>query len=293
MPVRRFTIPFAIVVLLTIAAVLAGSRPVSAFRQTNLDFEVVDRESLRVAMDAASKSGYEPTATTNGIRYQVDVLSYLLKNNIQPDQRQSGEARPLLIRYDDWYEVFKTVNTKNEGVPRYIELAKEYQQSIIIDHDREAVIKEVKRGGTPDLAANVALCWPPGRRNSFSYRDTLSTPELEVTNERVITYRLLKYDDLTILDQIKGLKGQALSGFLRFLGKANMTKYRTLPGKDESQYVRIETRKWKILSRSTDLTINPEGVTMEGVPSGEKRHLLRTIEIEYNPLRDDSFTCSF
>ena len=260
--------------------------------QTNLPFEVVDRDSLRVAMDAASNFGYEPTATTNGVRYQVDVLLHLLKNKLGQDHGQSGEALPLLIHYEDWCEVFISVNCRNKMVPKYIELANEYHQSIIIDYNQQGVVKEIKGGETPDLVANVILCWPPERGKSFSYIDSLSSPKLKVTNERVITYRLLKFHDLTICDQIKGVKGSALSGFLRIFGKASMTHYRTLSMIDGPQYVWMRAKKW-IFRKNRDMTIDPEGVTIDGVPSREKQRLHREIKIKYYPLKNDSFTCSF
>lgn len=278
--------------IILLILVLVNFQSLLADPLTNLPFEVVNRDSLRVAMEAASNSGYEPTATTNGIRYQVEVLLHLLKYRLKQDHGQSGEALPLLIHYKDWCEVFISVNCRNKMVPKYIELANEYHQSIIIDYNQQRVFKEIKGGKIPDLVANVILCWPRERGKSFSYIDTLSSPKLKVTNERVITYRLLKFDDLTICDQIKGLKGNALSGFLRFLGKANMTQYRMLSMIDERQYVWMRTRKW-IFRQNRDLTIDAKGVTIDGVPTREKQRLHREIKIKYYPLKKDSFTCRF
>lgn len=117
--------------------------------------------------------------------------------------------------------------------------------------------------------------------------DDLSKPPLRVINERVITYRLLKYidDNLIVCDQIKGFKGQALSGFLRFLGKARMTQYRIVPVKDGPQYVRMVTKKW-IFTRKKNLTIEPDGETKDGIrveKEKEKQTLHRKIRIQYEP----------
>lgn len=274
--------------------VLVNFQSLLSNQLTNLPFEVVNRDNLRVAMEVASSSGYEPTATTNGIRYQVDVLLHLIKNKLEQVHAQPGRALPLLIHYKHWCEVFISVNCRNKMVPKYIELAKEFHQSIIIDYNQQGVFKEIKSGEIPDLVANVILCWPPERGKSFSYIDTLSSPKLRVTNERVITYRLLKFNNLTICDEIKGLKGKSLSGIWRIFGKAKMTQYRMLSMKDGPQYVRMRMKKWWWpISKNRDLTIDPKGLTIDGVPKREEKRLHSKIKIKYYRLKKDSFTCRF
>lgn len=273
---------------------LVNFQSLLANQLTNLSFEVVNKDTLREAMEAASSSGYEPTATTNGIRYQVDVLLGLIKNKLKQDHGQPGKSLPLLIHYKDWCEVFISVNCRNKKVPKYIELAKEYHQSIIIDYNQQGVFKKIKEGKTPELVANVILCWPPERGKSFSYIDSLSSPKLQVTNERVITYRLLKFNNLIICDEIKGLKGEALSGFLSLFGKLNMTQYRMLSMKNGSQYVWMRARKWwGFIRKNSDLTIDPKGLTIDDVPQRDKKRLHSKIKIKYYPLKKDSYTCRF
>ncbi len=63
---------------------------------------------------------YEPTATTNGIRFQTDVIISLLENGADNDLVQSKEACLLFIGYEDWYEAFKIVNHPYEETP-YVE----------------------------------------------------------------------------------------------------------------------------------------------------------------------------
>ena len=96
--------------------------------------------------------------------------------------------------------------------------------------------------------------------------------------------RKLKDDNSIICEQIKGIKGQALAGFLSFIGKIRMTQQRIEPVKDGPQYVRMVTKKW-IFTWKNNLTIEPKGKTLEGVPEKAKQTLHRKIKIQYEPLR--------
>ncbi|MBT7590850.1 MAG: hypothetical protein HN561_07250, partial [Candidatus Scalindua sp.] len=55
-------------------------------QQTKGPFRTVDQESLERAMeivlkkDTGPEHAYDPTATPNGVRYQIDVIAYLLQN---------------------------------------------------------------------------------------------------------------------------------------------------------------------------------------------------------------------
>ena len=125
---------------------------------------------------------------------------------------------------------------------------------------------------------------------SFSYEDTLSDPKLEVINQRVISYRLLEYDDRIICDEINGLRGKALSGFLKLLGKADMRQYRMIAA-GETQYARMTTKKWWIRKR-TDMTISASGTTSKGVPRSQEAILHRKIKIEYGPKEKSLAPCT-
>ncbi len=84
-------------------------------------------------------------------------------------------------------------------------------------------------------------------------------------------------------DQIEGLKGKALKGFLKILGKARMTQYRIVSEGCGSQYVLMETKKW-FFSRKKNLTIGHYGTTEDGIDikkEKEKEKLNRKIKIQY------------
>ena len=81
------------------------------------------------------------------------------------------------------------------------------------------MIEKVIEGPVPLLAANVTIGWPPSssNRSRYSYDDKLAVPDLRVTNERIITYRLLDCGDMVAYDEIEGLLGRPTEGFLGLL----------------------------------------------------------------------------
>ncbi len=279
-------ISFMVLSLLSVQSVLVA-------QQTKGPFKTVDQESLACAMemvlkkDTGPEPSYDPTVTPNGVRYQIDVIAYLLENEAGQDHEPPGERFPLLIGYKEWYLAFKSVNCRDKNVPEYVDRAYKFKQNMVIDYNRDKVIKEKNDTDIPYLAANITLFWDSPKK-SRSYKDLDSKPPLKVIYERVITYRFLKYkdDNLVVCDQIEGLKGKALKGFLRIFGKAHMTQYRTLAVKNGPQYVLAEVRKFRWLFGSkTDLTITPDGDTLEGVPEKEKQRLRRKIKVKYQPLK--------
>lgn len=282
---------FMVLSLLNIQSVLVA-------QDEKVRFQRVDQERLKRAMetvlekDTGSGEPYEPWVTTNGIRYQTDVIIDLIEDEAGQNHGQSKEAYLLFICYKDWYEAFISVNCQNRNIPEYVRMAYKHQQNIVIDSNLKKEIKEINNNDIPDIAANVALYWPPeSGEESFTYTDKKSNPPIEVINERDITYRLLKYnkDNLIVCDQIEGLKGRAKKGFLRFLGKARMIQYRIVPVKGGPQYVRMVTKKW-IFTRKNDLKIETNGDTSDGIPvdkEKEKQTLHRKIKIQYKtPSKD-------
>jgi len=279
-------ISFMALSLLSVQSVLVA-------QQTKGPFQTVDQESIERAMemvlkkDNGSEPAYDPGATPNGVRYQIDVIAYLLENEAMQDHESPEETLPLLLGYKEWYQAFKSVNCQDQDVPEYVDRAYGFRQNMIIDYNRNKVIKETYDTDIPYLAANITLFWESPEK-SFSYKDLDSKPPLKIIYERIITYRFLKYknDNLVVCDQIKGLKGKALKGFLRIFGKAHMIQYRTLAVKNGPQYVLVEVRKFRwLFGPKTDLTITPDGVTLEGVPEKEKQRLRRKIKIQYKPLK--------
>ncbi|GJQ59011.1 MAG: hypothetical protein D8M57_04300 [Candidatus Scalindua sp. AMX11] len=278
-------ISFVVLSLLSVQSLLVAQQTKGPFRKVGQ--EILERAmEMVLKKDTGPEQAYDPKATPNGVRYQIDVLVYLLENEVGQDLGSPEEKLPLLIGYEEWYRAFKSVNCQDKDVPEYVERAYEFKQNMVIDYNRNRVIKETDDTDIPYLAANITLFWE-SPEESLSYADLESKPPLKVIYERVMTYRFLKYkeDNLVVYDQIKGLKGKALKGFLRIFGAVHMTQYRTLAVKDGPQYVLVEVAKFRWLFGSKkDLTITPDGVTLEGVPEKEKQRLHRKIKIQYEPL---------
>jgi len=279
-------ISFMILSLLSVQSLLVA-------QQTKGPFQTADQASLERAMemvlkkDSGPEPAYDPTATPNGVRYQIDVIVYLLENYIRQDHKSPEEKLPLLIGYKEWYQAFKRVHCQDRDVPEYVERANEFEQNLVVDYNRDKVIGGTSDADNLDIAANITLFWDSPEKNR-SYKDLDSIPPLKIIYDRVITYRLLKYrdDNLIVCDQVKGLRGKALKGFLRIFGKAHMIQYRTLPVKNGPQYVLVEVRKFRwLFGPKTELTITPDGETLEGVPGKIKQRLRRKIKIQYEPLK--------
>ncbi|MBT3878052.1 MAG: hypothetical protein HOF76_03215 [Candidatus Scalindua sp.] len=279
-------ISFMVLSLLSIQSLLVA-------QQTKGPFQTVDQESLERAMKAVLKNDnssgqtYDPTATPNGVRYQIDIIDYLLENEVRQYLESSNETLPLLIGYKEWYQAFKRVHCQDRDVPEYVERANEFEQNLVVDYNRDKVIGGTSDADNLDIAANITLFWDSPEKNR-SYKDLDSIPPLKIIYDRIITYRLIKYrdDNLVVCDQVKGLRGKALKGFLRIFGRAHMIQYRTLPVKDGPQYVLVEVRKFRwLFGPRTELTITPDGETLEGVPEKIKQRLRRKIKIQYQPLK--------
>src|SRR5262245_2283720 len=190
--------------LVTVAALAAGGSAGAGPRR-------VPREEILEAM--RESHGYDVTTTTNGARFQSEVLRWLARRGSAHDPSQS----PLLIDHADWFWAYlERTGLAADSVPVFIRLANDYGQDVLADYRRERVVERVEPGPAPQLALNVCIWWPEGgdRPGKYSYEDVLSRPQLKVTNERAISYRLLDFGDMTVFDDIRGLKGRPTSGVL-------------------------------------------------------------------------------
>ena len=146
----------------------------------------------------------------------------------------------------------------------------------------------------PELAINVVIWWPqtPGGATKYSYRDTLSTPHLKVTNRRVITYRLLDFGDMVVYDQIDGLTGEPTSGVPGLLfpaiGEGRVRQSRMAISRDGLQVSLAKVKK-AFLRILTTVTIYPDGHTEKDVPTDRpdllalEVRLKQSLKMDYLP----------
>ncbi len=249
---------------------------------------VVSRQTLLEAMRRSK--GYDPTATTNGARFQAEVLLHLVREA----KTQNREGARLFLGHEDWFRAFLEVTGRTEKTaPQYALLAHRHGQDTEIDSRRDRVIRNVKQGPRPDLAVNVAIWWPKkkGGTNRYSYVDTLSTPHLNVTNGRVITYRLLDFGDMIVYDRVEGLTGRPTSGILgfvfRIIGEGRVVQSRMAISDDGLQVSRAKAKK-AFIGVTTTVTVYPDGRTAKDVPT-DRLDLLALEARLKQPLKIDYF----
>ena len=256
-------------------------------------YQVVSRAEIVEAMRQCDD--YDPTATTNGARFQADVVSYLARKARERDP----QGLPLFIGYEDWFRAFMDVTARTEdAMPQYAQLSYQYKQNTEVDYRIDRVIREIVEAPTPELAVAVRIWWEsqPGKPDRYSYRDTLSTPKLRVTNQRVITYRLVDFGNWVVYDEIEGLKGRPTSGILGFLfriiGEGSVVQTRMAISKDGLQIYRATAKKG-FIKRIDTVTVYPNGKMEKDVPPNRPdlleiaKRISQPLEIDYAELSGD------
>jgi len=251
----------------------------------------VTQNELIAAMNQVN--GFDPTATTNGARFQAEVMFELF--NTVADSGRLDNA--LFITPDDWFRAFLVkTNLTADTAPQYVKLAHEHQQFMWVDTRFDQVVDAVKEGPHPVRAFNVIFGWPetPDAEGEYSYRDTLSTPNLNVTNHQVITYRLLDFGDRFFFDDIEGLTGRPTTGLLgllfKLIGEGRVVVTGIAISKDGLQVVR-GTAKKAFMGVTTTATIAPDGQSEKDVPDDRpdlqalEKVLEIPFEIDYKPLK--------
>jgi hypothetical protein len=268
---------------------LGGGSPGASQIASAPSWRVVPTERILAAMK--NVTAYSLTATANGPRLQADVVLEIVREA----QANDPERRPLLLGHREWYEAFlaRTGLTPSTA-PLYVRRPFEVGQDLVIDYRHEAVVDAVLAGPSPRVAANVRISWAkaPGKPGSYSYDDTHSSPNLRVTQKRLIAYRLVEYEDRLWYAEVAGLHGRPTSGALGLLfdliGEARVVESRSAFATDGIQVVRGAARKWGI-ERTETMTVFPDGRADRGVPTGRPdlqaldARLREPLEIRFRP----------
>jgi hypothetical protein len=275
--------------ILAAIAIVAQVSRLAEGRADPADVRVVDRAELTEAM--RTHADYNLAATTNGPRFQVEVFLWLARRALA----SQPQGCRLFIRHEDWFEVFLDVAKLNpQQAPLPSRLVYENGQDIELDCRPERVIQKIKGGRQTQLALNVKFWWettanPAGE---FNYLDTASTPQLKVTNNRVITYRLVDLGDQVLFDDIRGLTGRPTTGLLgllfKLIGEGRIVRTQMAYAADGVQVSRVVAQK--LFSRTVTVVTWPDGRTEPEIPARRadlialKERLDRPVEIEYQPL---------
>jgi len=249
---------------------------------------VVSQQDILDAMNACQ--GYNVTATTNGPRFQAEVLMRLA----QKARAEHPDGPELLIGHAEWFHAYLArTGLTSDAAPLFARLAFDHGQDLQIDYRAERVVENAG-AERPDFAASVRLWWPdrPGAPSSFSYADEVSTPQLKVTNQRVIAYRLLEISGMVIYGQIEGLKGRPTSGILgaifQLIGEGDLKESRMVVSPDGLQLSRTHAEKWAFGVTQT-VTVYPDGHAEKDIPPNRPdlkalaERLEAPLKIRYRP----------
>jgi hypothetical protein len=219
--------------------------------------ELVD--AMRLAAEREPR--FDITATTNGGRFQGDVLLHLAERA----RARDPVGPPLFIDHEDSFAAYLQVaGLTIEKAPVFVRKAYEHKQAQLVDFRQDAVIASVDVGPKPLSALAVRAFWPEARGapRSFSYEDTYSDPNLKVTNQRVITYKLVQFRDFILYDQVSGVSGKPTSGFLgalfALLGDSQVLQSRSAITVDGLQIVQAHAR-WGWIHKRPIVTIQKDG----------------------------------
>lgn len=246
----------------------------------------ISRAELVAAMRlvADREPRFEITATTNGSRFQGEVILHLAREA----QKRNPAGPALFIDHKDSFDSYLEVaGLRPEQAPIFARKAYEHKQAQLIEYRQDVVGASVDVGPPLELAVTVKASWPETRGvpSSYSYEDTYSDPNLRVTNQRVVSYKLLKFKDFILYDQVSGVSGRPTTGFfsvfLGFFGDGSVKQSRSAITADGLQIVRTRAQLWG-LSKTVIVTIQKNGRAAEGIDRtrGDIRAIETTLKRE-------------
>lgn len=158
--------PSALVALLLVSA--------SASAAERFGARVVPQDEILQAMKQAA--GYSLTATTNGPRFQSEVILRLAADAAARDPTR----QPLFIGHREWFDAFlQRTGLTRERAPLFVRLAYDYGQDSIVDYRTERVIAGEPAVNKPLRAMNVCIWWPRrGKARRSRTRTKTSFPRL-------------------------------------------------------------------------------------------------------------------
>ena len=225
----------------------------------------VAREEILQAMSA--HGAYSLTTTTTSTRFAAEALLAIARQR----QEESPGSTRFLISQDDWFAAHR----ETAGVT-YAEMSEaaragfEHHQDALVDYGPQ-VVDQVLEGPVPIMALDVTVFWPDseGAPSEFSYKDTLSVPQVDVYNHRVIRSKLLEYDDMLVFDQVAGISVKpigVLSAIFALLGKPDLKQTRIAVSVDQWQVMRGQVKVFPGISKTGTAAIEPDGRGHEHIP---------------------------
>lgn len=271
-----------------------GSTPAANLHAQACSADTVSRWELNRIMQIAKDAygEYDILATTNWTRFQSVLFLELARRA----EQRSPNGGVLFIGPDDLFFEFLDVAhlvAHPDSVPLPRLLAYQYEQGIELEYRPGGIVDTVLEGPQPIGAINVRVVWQDRAdgRTRYSFTDTLSVPKLKVTNHQLITYRLVDFGSMVVYDEVRGLSGRPLTGFLavlfKLIGEGNVRWSRFSFSDDGLQVVRAQAKK--IFTKTATVTVYPDGRAEKDVPADRPdlleiaEHLEQDLKIEYYP----------
>jgi hypothetical protein len=227
----------------------------------------VPREEILRGM--SEHGAYSITTTTTTTRFGAEALLAIVRHR----QRQSPGSTELFIAQADWFAAhLATAGVAYADMSEAARAGFEHHQDILVGYGPQ-VVDQVLEGSMPILSLDLTLFWPDseGAPSTFSYKDTLSVPRVDVYNDRIIRVKLLEYDDMLVFDQVTGISVRPmgfLSGLFSVLGKPDLKQTRIGVTADQWQVMRGEVKVFPGISKTGTAVIEPDGRGHEDAPSG-------------------------
>jgi len=243
-----------------------GAKPSALSAQTCAEPGRVSRAEILQAM--STHGAYSLTSTTTSMRFGAETLLAIVRRR----QREKPGTTQFLIDQSDWFAAhLETAGVTYAEMSAAARAGFEYRQDALVDYGPR-VVDRVLEGPTPSMALDVTIFWPDsaGAPSEFSYRDTLSVPQVDVYDSRVIRFKLLEYDDMLVFDQVTGISVRPigfLSALFAVLGKPDLKQTRVAVSADQWQVVRGQVKVFPGISKTGTATIEPDGRGHEGVPA--------------------------
>ena len=235
----------------------------------------VTREEMLGAM--ATHGAYSLTATTTSIRFGAEALLKVVHRR----QQEAPESTRLFIDQSDWFAAHReTAGVTYDEMSAAARAGFEHHQDALIDYGPH-VVDQVLEGPAPILALDVTISWPDSADapSSFTYKDTLSVPRVEMHDSRVVRFKLVEYEHMLLFDEIDGISVKPLgfmSAIFALVGKPDLKQNRVAVSADQWQVMRARVKVLLGISKTGTAAIEPDGRGHENIP--EARADLEALE---------------
>ena len=248
-------------------------------------------EGIRAAARAHGEFYIVPG--TNWIRFYSALYLGLVRDAME----RRPEGGVLFFPAESFFWEFFSVSglTDTSEAPGDLLWSFQLGSGTWLEYRPGGIVRGVRRGSNPRLALNVRISWPDrdDGQDEYSFIDTVSVPQLKVTNHQVITFRQLDFGDMVVQDKIEGTSVRPLTGMLaalfKVIGEGSIKYSRSAVAPDGVQVVWVKAKRF--FSKTATVTVYPDGRGEKDVPENRPdlatigERLKQDLEIEYHPYR--------